>query len=419
MTEPILSPEEARRRLEAFDRASETTRRSLLEAANIAPPEFKFTPIEAFAAVDEPGAESLADAADGESAIAAGSDALCYGDGGAGKTTLATDLCFHLAAGESWLGLVTPARPLRIAIVENEGPRPMLRRKLDRKLAAAGLEINGRIVVLDEPWGELTFANELHLQALAQAATRLELDMLVVGPLISAGEFPLGGTPTEVARFEQHTKDLRRLIERPLAILLVHHENQAGRVSGAWGRFGDTHLHITALGNGKTRLHWAKARWASSLHKTTSVLRWADGETYTLEDKPEVTHDTIRENIIVAVGLEPGGSWTKIRDLHDNNGERVIRGGAEDVKTVRDELIASGVVVNQPQRKDGFNLWLADDPTLNRSDLRTASERLSFTPPASEPGTEPFAVHSHRGNGTNGNGTDEPETSEPAELEWR
>ena len=371
------------------------------------PPTLKFTALEEFAAVDEPGAESLASSANGEAAIAAGSDILVYGDGGAGKTSLVIDLSFKLAAGDTWLDLVTPARPLRIAIVENEGPRPMLRRKLNRKLAGASLA--GRIVVLEEPWGELTFADSTHLHALAAAATTLDLDLLVVGPLISAGQFPLGGTPTEVATFEEHTKELRRLIDRPLAILLVHHENQAGRVSGAWGRFGDTHMHITALGHGKTRLHWAKARWASSLHKTTSNLLWADGESYTIEDKPEITRDTIRESIITAVQLEPGGSWTKIRDLHDQNGERLIRGGAEDVKTVRDELIASGIIINQPTRKDGFNLWLADDPNLNRSELRTTSERLPFTPPASEPDTEPFAVHSYRGNGTNGNGTDEPE----------
>jgi AAA domain len=367
----------------------------------------RFTPLEEFAAVDEPGAESLASSTDGEAALAAGSDILVYGDGGAGKTTLVLDVCFKLAAGASWLGLVTPERPLRIAIVENEGPRPMLRRKLDRKLAGASL--GGRIVVLEDPWGELTFADATHRSAIALAATELDLDLLVVGPLISAGQFPLGGTPTEVAAFETHTKALRALLDRPLAILLVHHENQAGRVSGAWGRFGDTHMHITALGNGKTRLHWAKARWASSLHKTTSQLLWADGESFVVEDKPEITADTIRDSIIAAVSLEPGASWTKIRDLHGKDGERLIRGGAEDVKSVRDELIADGVIVNQPARKDGFNLWPADDPELNRSDLRTAPERLPFTPPASEANTEPFAVRSYIANGTNGNGLDEPE----------
>ena len=30
---------------------------------------------------------------------------MFYGDGGAGKTTLAIDLAFHLAAGEDWLGI--------------------------------------------------------------------------------------------------------------------------------------------------------------------------------------------------------------------------------------------------------------------------------------------------------------------------
>ena len=82
-------------------------------------PALAFEPIEAFAAVDEPGAEPLARAAAGGAAIANGSLVLVYGTGGAGKTTLVLDLCFALANGTAWARRA-PASPLRIAIIENE-----------------------------------------------------------------------------------------------------------------------------------------------------------------------------------------------------------------------------------------------------------------------------------------------------------
>jgi AAA domain-containing protein len=378
-----------------------------------------FTALEEFAAADEQGADPIGRAADGGAAIPADGDIVVYGDGGAGKTTLTFDLCFTLAAGGSWLGLVDANRPLRIAIIENEGPRPMLRRKLESKLKASGANLEGRIVVLEEPWGELTFANSEHLSALAHAVTELELDLLVIGPLISAGEFPNGGTPTEVARFEEHEKQLRRLLDRPLTILLVHHENQAGRISGAWGRFGDTHLHVTAQGNGRTRLFWSKVRWSSVLHKTTSQLLWADGETFTLDTKPEITDDTMRTELLDAVRNYPGSSWTKIRELHNNDGTKRVRGNLTELQTLRDTLLAEGALRNLAAREGSFELWIADDPTATRSDAGTAPERPAFSPPASEEEPTRSAVPLVRENGY-GNGTDHPEPETLTDyLNWR
>src|SRR4029077_4443461 len=54
------------------------------EADNRLPP-LRFVTFAAFAAVDEPGAEALL-GTDDQALIAADSDAMMYGDGGAGKT---------------------------------------------------------------------------------------------------------------------------------------------------------------------------------------------------------------------------------------------------------------------------------------------------------------------------------------------
>lgn len=387
-------------------------------------PALTFSAIEDFAAVDEPGAEPLATAeADGVVIPAAGI-VLVYGTGGAGKTTLVIDLCFSLAAGESWLGLVEADRPLRIALVENEGPRPEFRRKLRTKLDTTDLSLDGRIVALEEPWAVLSLANEQHRRALALALVEHEADLLVLGPLVSAGEFPNGGTPDEIRRFEEHVADLRAVAERPFALVFVHHENRAGQVSGAWERLPDTLIHVTPQGHGRTRVLWQKARWASSLHGTSSHLVWADGETYQVERKAEVTEDTMTDSIIVAIREHGGLSWTKIRDLRDDEGEKLVRGNLQQLDKIRDRLLGDGTLVNTAAREGRFQLWHADDPACPRSSVGTGLERLTFPSPASEAEPIRSAVPLYRGNGF-GNGTElsepEPHRSHQSEdgLEWR
>lgn len=370
--------------------------------------ELRFAPLEEFASIDEPGAEPLAATPDGGVVIPAGGVVIVYGSGGAGKTTLVGDLSIHLGSGKPWLGLVAADRPLRVALIENEGPRAEFRRKLRAKLAATDLELDGRVVVLEEPWAELTLADETHRRGLAAAIVELEADLLVLGPLVSAGEFPTGGTPDEIRRFEEHVADLRRLAGRSFALLLVHHENRAGQVSGAWERFPDTLLHVTPQGNGRTRIFWQKARWASTLHGTSTTLLWADGETYTIDSTPELTEDTMCADLLGAVLANPGASWTKLRDLHDDRGTKVVRGRGKDLTALRDRLIADGALVNVAPREGQFVLWHSDDPACPRSGVGTARERLTFPASPEESGADPFPVPTYKGNGRNGNGPDEP-----------
>jgi hypothetical protein len=57
---------------------------------------------------------------------------LLVAKGGKGKTTMVIDQVFHLASGIDWLGFKVP-RPLRILLIENEGPREPFRRKIEQK----------------------------------------------------------------------------------------------------------------------------------------------------------------------------------------------------------------------------------------------------------------------------------------------
>lgn len=242
--------------------------------------------IEEFAAVDEPGADALLGTPD-DALIPTNGDIMVYGDGGAGKTTLTIDLACHLGSGTEWLGIPVP-NPARVLIIEREGPRPLLRAKLRRKLDGwNGKPTGGRVQILQAPWARFTFATEAWREALAQIVTEEQTDVIIAGPLTRLG-MNTAGTLQEVVAFMELIDDVRQRCQHPLAVILVHHENKGGAVSGAWEGAGDTLLHVQAAGHGHTIAYIQKARWASTHHAETWHLAWTDGESYEREDKRDL-----------------------------------------------------------------------------------------------------------------------------------
>ena len=373
--------------------------------------ELIFVPADEFVADRESGAKALVTGSDGRAAIPANGTVVVYGNGGAGKSTLVNDWTVSFARDESWLDLLHPARPIRVVLIEAEGAREEFQEKLERKLTHHGDLGDGCLLVLSKPWAEFTFADETHRQELADTVVAEEIDLVIVGPVATVGMVG-GGTPDEINSFAQLLADLRHRVGRPLAILLVHHENRSGQVSGAWERVPDLLVHVTGQGHGRTRVYFQKSRSSSELHQTTVQLAWADGETYTLaETRPEVTTDTITEQLVAAIRANGGLTWTKLRDLQDNDGQRLIRGTGEQIAAVRDRLLTDGTLVNTAAVDGRYILWTADDPAAPRSDARTDSERLPFAPAATETDRRPFAVRPVRGERqTERTETDEPQT---------
>ena len=135
-----------------------------------------------FAAVDEPGAEALLGEGDDDAVLPMGGDSMIYGDGGAGKTTWAIDLAVHLAAGVDFLG-IRVGQPVNVLLVENEGPRALYRRKLDRKLTAwAGPNVEGRLLVWAAPWGKAGFGTSEQREQLAAAIEQHAIDISSPAP---------------------------------------------------------------------------------------------------------------------------------------------------------------------------------------------------------------------------------------------
>jgi len=217
-------------------------------------------------------------------AIPAGGLVLLAGRPGAGKTTVIVDLACHLACGLSWPPVDpentrAPAsfrapRPLRVAVVENEGPQEMFRQKIKEKLDVFPHRIphpdenTGCLVIQTWRWGAFSFADRDAGESARRELDQLDVDVVFGDPLASLG--PEGvGSPAD-------TRDFVALL-RPLglgqrrAFVFLHHfreraertEDELARISGAWGGHLDTLLTLSATtSEDRARLAWPKLRWA-------------------------------------------------------------------------------------------------------------------------------------------------------------
>lgn len=310
-----------------------------------------------YAAVIEPGSDPLVVDKDGGSVIPAGSLIVMYGDGGAGKTTLALDMACHLAEGKPWQGLIHPARPLHIGLLENEGPRPEHRKTLREKFEAGWQTAGDALRVYEEPWQAFTFADQEQRDELVRYADREQLDLLIVGPLARIG-MEGGGTLDDIARFLGLLADVQRRVERLLALLLIHHENRLGKISGAWEGTPDTLMHVRTATRGHTTLYWQKCRW-STLHLTTTKLLWGEGKSFDLDESPVVSNEAIGQGIEEYVLDHGGANWSAVEEAVEGDGGRQ--------RKKRDQLIADGVLINHGKKRSddkwSYKLWHRDDPS--------------------------------------------------------
>jgi hypothetical protein len=183
-----------------------------------------------------------------------------------------------------------------------------------------------------------------------------------------------GGTLDEIEEFMALVEDVQRLAERSVAFRIIHHENRAGQISGAWEGVPDTLVHVQPQGNGSLRVFWQKVKWASELHRTTTQLVWADGDAFAISEKEEVTEAAMAEGLVEAARLNPGGTWTQIRS------SEVTKGNDADKARVRDALLTTGQLVNTATRKGAFNLWDVEDPALRAEAGTEAGTERAATP---------------------------------------
>jgi hypothetical protein len=273
----------------------------------------------------------------------------------------------------------------------------MFHGKLERKLAVWP-DAGERVLILTEPWQGFTFRDELHRDELVRRINEDEVDVLVAAPLSRIG-MQGGGTLDEIGEFAALVADVQKRCQRSLTVLLVHHENRAGQVSGAWEGFPDTLVHVQAQGHGRTRVYWQKLRWSSSLHGTTTHLTWADCESFTVEEREEITEASIADGILEAIRESPDTSWSRIRPK--------VKGNDAEKAGVLDRLLRDGLIVNTATREGHFNLWLPEDPASSRANVSTGLARTGAASPDGESGAVRATVPDVSRHGGR-HGTDQP-----------
>lgn len=257
--------------------------------------------------------EEIADAAigePGETLLPIGGLLIMGGEGGASKTTLTLDAVAHMASGTAWLGYPV-TRPLRILIVENEGPRPQFRAKLQAKADSwAGKPWLENVHVWAEPWAAFSFARDHDRRYLTDTAHDLEIDVVVADPLDSLG-ITGAGTPEDVRGFIQWLRScgLHNPVS-PLAFWLLHHFNKSGArsvvqsLSGAWGGHPDAIIGVELGDSQTTKLTWGKLRHATPPKDKTTILGWdLDTRGFAMLDKTVgATDEQLTERILDHLG---------------------------------------------------------------------------------------------------------------------
>jgi hypothetical protein len=197
---------------------------------------------------------------------------ILFAKGGRGKTTLIVDLAFHLASGRDWLGLKVP-RPLRVLLIENEGPREPFREKLALKRKHWPHDMPGEIFVYTEDWGALKLGE--NVEKLRRFIEEHAIDVVIGDPLDSLGIKGVG-SPEDTREF----MELLTLVglRRDVAFLLLHHprkgdsDDELDEVSGAWGGRPDSLLKLDKLDGNRARLSFPKVRWSRQGNRSPLIL---------------------------------------------------------------------------------------------------------------------------------------------------
>jgi hypothetical protein len=177
-------------------------------------------------------------------------------------------------------------------------------------------------------------------RSLPRIVDEQKIDIVIAGPLTRIG-MDEAGTLQQVRDFMGLVNDLRSRSAQRIAVVLIHHENRAGTVSGAWEGAGDTLLHVREAGHGHTVVYVQKTRWSSEHHGTTIKLQWAPGESFQVEAERDLLTEIKalladgRWRITEEIRKELGVGKDTISDLlkEHTNDFRMITG--EDARAIK------------------------------------------------------------------------------------
>ena len=321
---------------------------------------------------------------DDDALMMPGSLVLLAGIGGAGKTTLALHAVAHWAAGLPWFGIPC-ARPLKIMVIENEGPHdPFVKKVRDfaRRFQLCpccqphhgdgGEAMLDNVMFLDAPWGHFTFEDKGLANELRGHVIDFQADLVVANPLGRLG-MKGAGTPEETRAFLELLTNAG--LNEDFAALLLHHMSKLGRhvplvqqISGDWGPHPDTILTLEPNGDRSSKLTFGKVRWGDQ-GRDPLLLEWLTDPTgpigYKAENAPQgVTDDAMfsRVDAFLREQQEPKPVSEIRRRVQGNNGRigEIVRQGIIDGRYMetggpRTKVWIGDVAHEQP-------LWEDDNP---------------------------------------------------------
>lgn len=275
--------------------------------------------------------------------IPAGGLVLIAGPYGSGKTILALDLAMHLAFQREWLGFPV-SRPLRVALIENEGAKEEFKKTYGRLRRERWTgEMGGKLFIQTWRWGDFSFADPGSYAMAKRYIERDQIDVVIGDPLELLG--PEGvGSPDDTRKFIQLLPELG--LRRRTAFVFLHHfvqgssrRQKASRlddeISGAWGKHADCVLILQQEGKDRARLDITKIR----LHSLPPpmILRHLDPPGYevvTVIASEEGERDLEGE----VLKLLSDGEWRKLREIavEDEGG---VGASMDKVKAVLDALV--------------------------------------------------------------------------------
>jgi hypothetical protein len=288
-----------------------------------------------------------------ENLLPAGGLLIMFAKGGRGKTTATIDAVFHLASGLPWLGFAV-GRPLRILIIENEGPQEPFRQKLELKRTGWGHEIAGEIFIYTERWGGLILGPESvpRLRAFVQEQ---RIDIIVGDPLDTLGLRGVGN-PEETREF------LKLLVAAGLtqdvAFWLLHHSRKADsqdeldEISGAWGGRVDTMVKIDKQDGNRSVLSFPKVRWSRCGNLPTKILAFKpEDESFVVVGEEQDDRDYVTD-IKSYLAHRPWRTYKEIAAKRDAQDPGI---GAEE-KKVKEALEGHPAVFESRTGKDAQDL---------------------------------------------------------------
>jgi hypothetical protein len=284
--------------------------------------------------------------------------------GGRGKTTLSIDWLIHLALGRDYLCFKIP-EPIRILIIENEGPEDAFADKLRERISHLSDEdrrlVRERIHVYSFDWGGFNLA-AMTDQLVAYIAEHA-FDLVFGDPLDSLGIEGVG-SPEDTRKFLDLMKRAG-LNSRVAWWLNCHPRKEETReaideIAGAWGGKPDTIMLLDLLGDDRSRVRFPKIRWAKR-GKRPNVLLEFDADTETFSYIGEET-DEERDYLAEIVDLFADGEWRIAKEIAAPKDDGGIGAGVDTVNKKLKEhpdvfRSCTGAEAMQLGRRPTATLW--------------------------------------------------------------